>query len=136
MSTYIEEKVKREYDYFYDSVHKWLRKHYGKATKCEHCGVLKYYFRYEYALRKGKQYEKKRENFIQLCKKCHVVYDEIIERLTEKKYKSVTAIKDGVEYRFNSITDASISLHVLKTSISNCLHGRSLTAGKYKWKYA
>lgn len=37
--------------------------------------------------------------------------------------------------RWNSISEASRSLNILHSSISNCLTGRSKTAGKYIWKY-
>lgn len=73
----------------YKGLHLWLKRNFGKANKCEHCynPVAK---RYEWALIKGKKYQHKRENFIQLCTKCHHNYDE-------------SPVRDGVKpWNFNS----------------------------------
>lgn len=61
----------------YAAVHLWLHKYHGKANKCDNpkCTILNPY-RYEWALLHGNEYEKKRENFWQLCVKCHRDYDE------------------------------------------------------------
>ena len=120
------------YEYNYNSAHKWLSYHFGRASKCERCGT-KESSRYEYALLKGKKHEKNRENYIELCVFCHKVYDRIIEKLTEKKYKPVYAIKDGKKYYFPSIKSASNELGILRTSISNNLQGLSKKAGGYIW---
>lgn len=120
------------YDYRYNSAHQWLRYHYGPASRCERCNT-KTSSKYEYALLKGKSHAKKREYYIELCAYCHKVYDGIIERLTEKKYKPVYAEKDGEKYYFPSINSASKELGILRTSISNNLKGLSKLAGGYKW---
>ena len=54
-----------------------MKRKFGKANHCENpqCDHQSKY--YNWALVKGKRYEIKRENFIQLCKKCHYHYDEI-----------------------------------------------------------
>jgi len=59
----------------YVYVHRWLRNTYGSANKCESkfCNGNSTY--YEWALIHGKEYEFKRENFIQLCHSCHRQYD-------------------------------------------------------------
>lgn len=59
----------------YTALHDWLRKNFGKANKCEICKIL-IAKKYEWALLKGKEYERKRENFWQLCSKCHTKYDD------------------------------------------------------------
>lgn len=59
----------------YIALHHWLRVQYGKANKCEGKDCTKKSLRFEYALLKGKEYEAKRENFIQLCISCHKKYD-------------------------------------------------------------
>lgn len=57
-------------------VHIWLRKFYIKNRICEHCGLNKEGLcGTDWALIKGKNYERKRENFIELCRKCHRIYD-------------------------------------------------------------
>jgi hypothetical protein len=59
----------------YDAIHFWLKKEFGKANKCEYpnCKKLKQVF--EWAKLKGKNYERKRENFWMLCVNCHRKYD-------------------------------------------------------------
>lgn len=60
----------------YDSIHQWMRRQFGGANRCEHnCGTTS--TKFDWALVRGKRYEKKRENFIMLCKKCHHAYDKI-----------------------------------------------------------
>lgn len=63
----------------YWGIHQWLRKHYGSANKCEsqmigiECGGKSETF--NWSKLQNKQYERKRENFIQLCRSCHNKYD-------------------------------------------------------------
>ncbi len=121
--------------YEYQSVHKWLQYHFPKIRKCERCGTSEDR-KYEYALIKGKRYEKNRENFMEMCAPCHKIYDNIIERLTEKKYKPVYAQKNGMKYLYPSMKYASEITGVLRTSISNNIKGLSKTAGGYVWTIA
>lgn len=65
----------------YWGIHKWLVKQFGNANKCERKQCYKRNFIYQWALRKGKNYERKRENFIQLCKSCHSIYDRMIKNI-------------------------------------------------------
>ena len=57
------------------AIHTWLRYHYGKADHCENVDCLGLSNTFEWSKLQGKEYERKRENFWQLCKKCHVIYD-------------------------------------------------------------
>jgi hypothetical protein len=63
----------------YWGVHQWLRKHYGKADRCEsesigmNCDCISEVF--NWSKLKGKKYERKRENFIRMCRGCHNRYD-------------------------------------------------------------
>ncbi len=59
----------------YVNIHLWLRKEYGKANKCEMESCDEKSKRFSWALKRGKKYEKKRNNFIQLCHSCHKKYD-------------------------------------------------------------
>jgi hypothetical protein len=61
----------------YNKIHKWIKKVYGKANRCENCESIfvSHTKHYEWAKLKGKKYEQKRENFWQLCKSCHRKYD-------------------------------------------------------------
>lgn len=51
-----------------------------------------------------------------------------------KKVKVVAITSSGEELIFDCIKDAAETLNVKNTSISNCLHNRSKTAGGYIWK--
>lgn len=75
----------------YFAKHIWLNSHFGKATRCENykCKyprktadrrTLVSPKRFEWALRKGKTYQHKRENFVQLCASCHRFYDNRTKR--------------------------------------------------------
>jgi hypothetical protein len=55
-------------------------------------------------------------------------------RLKEVNSKKIIRIEDSKE--FNSITEASKSVGVSLTAVSNCLNGKTKRAGGYHWKYA
>ncbi len=57
----------------YREIHYWLARKFGKASHCEFCGTEK--GRIEWAKLKHKKYERKRNNFWQLCRTCHIRYD-------------------------------------------------------------
>lgn len=137
----------------YGRIHYWLRQNYGKPTKCEatDCnGVSK---AVQWALVRGKKYEKVRENFIQLCRSCHTRYD-----LTEGGKKRISNARKGVSYndsqlasrsipvlqcsldgtvlrRFDSIKEATKVTGVRGTQIVDCARGRWHTGKGFVWKY-
>lgn len=59
----------------YNVLHIWIKRKYGKASKCENpkCTHKSKYF--DWSLIKGKRYERRIENFWQLCRSCHLAYD-------------------------------------------------------------
>lgn len=65
----------------YQKIHRWLKKEFGSACicenkKCKHKSSTKIHQKYFcWAKLSDKAYEKKRENFIQLCRACHWSYD-------------------------------------------------------------
>ena len=58
----------------YTAIHTHLRKYFPKSGVCDECGETK---RTEYALIKGREYSRNREDYRELCKLCHNRYDEI-----------------------------------------------------------
>ena len=74
----------------YHAIHKWLKSNYGKAKQCENIDCLNRSRVYEWALLKGKQYKYNRDNFMQLCKSCHIKYD-----FTEKGRESIRKFNTG-----------------------------------------
>lgn len=69
--------------------HRFMNKYYKKTGICEHCGIMN---TTDWAKRTGMEYECLRENFIELCKKCHYQYDIKIHRQkhTKRKEKHAT----------------------------------------------
>ena len=59
------------------------------------------------------------------------------ESFCSAKWKAVIQCdKDGnIVNEFESVCDASLKTNILKSSISNCLHGRSKSAGGFMWDY-
>ena len=64
----------------YNTIHPWLRNNYGKATRCENKDCKNISTNYQWSKLSNKKYEKKRENFWQLCVSCHKKYDLNYER--------------------------------------------------------
>lgn len=57
-------------------IHIWLRKNFIKKRMCEFCGFKSTHpLKIDWALIKGKEYQRKRENFMELCRSCHAKYD-------------------------------------------------------------
>jgi hypothetical protein len=61
----------------YHGIHTWLRKFFGVSGICDICN--KESKKLHWALMRGKEYERKRENFMHLCASCHKNYDMTIE---------------------------------------------------------
>ncbi len=79
-------------------IHTWLRKQYGYPEVCEICHIkgkkreTTGVWNLEWALVKGLEYERKRENFKGLCKKCHRNYDKTEEwnkKISNKSKKRI-----------------------------------------------
>lgn len=114
----------------YTALHDWLRKNYGKASKCEHCKTLNAK-RYEWALIKGKKYQRKRENFIELCPKCHAKYDNKVPAGWNKGRKETrleVLKKQSLSHLGNKHSDETR----LKMSLSQQLRRRKESNDKIK----
>jgi len=61
----------------YKGIHIWLIKTFGKATKCDNPNCPKKSKVFQWAKLRNKEYERKRENFFQLCRSCHILYDNV-----------------------------------------------------------
>lgn len=77
----------------YHAVHDWIQLNYGKANMCEDPNCKKISQKYEWAKVKDVPYERKRENFIQLCKSCHSKYDIKENTYKNKKHSEETKRK-------------------------------------------
>ena len=58
----------------YPAFHSWLDRHYKKYI-CEHCGDLQK--KLDWALKKGFEHDHDRNNYLILCRSCHIKYDKI-----------------------------------------------------------
>lgn len=116
----------------YQMIHYWVIKQMGKAKTCELCGTLKSK-RFHWALKRGFIYERKIENFFQLCTKCHRRYDKLEDHsnLAICKYD----LNMNFLEEFKSVTEAAVSTNGNRASISCALTGRTKTSGGYIWKY-
>lgn len=56
-------------------VHRWMDVHYGTDKVCEMKDCKGKSGTFDWALKKGKQYERKKSNFLRLCRSCHRKYD-------------------------------------------------------------
>lgn len=103
------------------AVHNWLKKEHGKATMCENedCPsftVGESVIYYHWCLKAGCQYEKKRENFMQMCIGCHVRYDRAngLYGLYEKREVKNPKYKATAKYLYFSGTEWSLIGSFLK----------------------
>lgn len=106
----------------YFNIHTWLRINHGKASKCENENCThKTPKRYEWALIKGKEHKKNRNNYIQLCPSCHRKYDftEQTRQNLSKAKKGIKAHNKGNDSRFEKkcITCGINYKHYKKTSV-------------------
>lgn len=60
---------------FYNAVHFWLRSKRGVAKICENKECTGKSNNFQWAKKKGKEYDFKTSNFFQLCRSCHAKYD-------------------------------------------------------------
>ena len=142
-------------------IHKWIRDNYGKASKCEYCtNPAK---RYDWALKKGCEYSRDRNCFIELCRSCHIKYDFTIERINklslnqkgvnnnfygktfnEEMKQKQRDKKDSFKIRciniitgeireFDSISLACFKLNLQKSNVLKCLKG--INKQHKQWKY-
>ena len=66
-------------------IHDWMDVNYGQPKVCEGKDCRKNSTHYDWAVVHGKPYDRKRENFLRLCRSCHRRYD----MTPEKKLQAV-----------------------------------------------
>jgi len=88
-------KFKNPNNIAYSLLHRWLRTHHGKASKCENRdnNILQFECnkktnQFEYAKKKNYKHEPNIENYYQLCKSCHIKYDYTGERKIKQRINS------------------------------------------------
>lgn len=90
------QKIRKKTLTNYSYIHQWNNENHPKAGVCEYCGGNK---RNEWALKKGKEHARGVENYLELCKSCHIKYDRTKEwiennkRSLDKTYTHLNPIK-------------------------------------------
>jgi len=59
----------------YQGIHLWLDQNYNKANKCENIDCKHISNNYNWCLKRKCKHERKRGNYIKLCRSCHCIYD-------------------------------------------------------------
>ena len=65
--------AKRKENPSHGTLHKWLRETYPKAGVCEHCGREG---KTHWAAKDHANYTRNIEDYLELCPRCHVQYDD------------------------------------------------------------
>lgn len=129
----------------YSQVHKYLINEFGKANKCERCKA-EGRSKYEWALKKGCEYDFNIDNFIQMCCSCHRKYDmtdaaRLKNSISSKgknlgknngNSKPIIHIEYGIFY--DSLTEAAASYGFKNTTLLAMLKGQN--PNKTKLRYA
>lgn len=68
----------------YRGLHTWVNLWLGKAKKCEHCGIVGNGRQIHWANKDG-GYKRNLNDWIQLCYKCHGIYDKANKLRLHKK---------------------------------------------------
>ncbi len=66
----------------YAYIHEWNNRFHKKLGSCEFCGAIK---KTEWALMHGKKHKRGIDNYLELCKKCHVNYDSTNDWMKKRK---------------------------------------------------
>jgi hypothetical protein len=90
-------------DIKYGAIHAWISLKYGRANRCENSNCKGICTTYDWALKHGMKYERRRDCFMQLCRSCHQYYDMTDElrlklKLSHKKYYGCKVSDCGNEY--------------------------------------
>lgn len=141
-------------------LHKKLANKHGKAIKCEMCKV-EGRSKYEWALKKGKEYSANPDDYMQLCCSCHRKYDYTeqqkskISKAHKGRKKGLASIRKFVFSGINATkkpvlqhnldgyfikewetaSEASRVLEISQSSIVMNLKGKYKKSGGYIWKY-
>ncbi len=68
-------RFKKNPSQHYSNIHKWLRKYFGKANKCENKKCQKKSKTFVWA-NISRKYKRKRDDFMMLCQSCHIKADK------------------------------------------------------------
>jgi len=137
---------KKDNELSYGGIHTWLRRKFGKAKECEIC-QKSYCRNYQWALKKGFSYIRRRDYFFQLCVSCHRKYDYTnqqrkkislsLRRQNGRARKRIIQynLKREIIQRYESLTIASKITGIHIANISQNLKNIRKTSGGFIWEY-
>lgn len=111
----------------YSRVHSWMRRHYGKADRCESKKCDGKSTCYNWAKIKNKEYETNRKNFKRLCSSCHKKYDFTDEMRKGCRERNLNTWKTHCK-RGHKFDKQNIIVIKVKGGISNRRACRKCTA--------
>lgn len=68
------------------ALHEWVKRKLGKPNKCDHCGISEEKTNYDWA-NKSQQYKRELSDWLRLCRKCHIIYDDMVVKRKETLIK-------------------------------------------------
>ena len=117
----------KEHKSLYLSIHSWLRYHHGKASKCEMPTCKKISKTYDWALKTNEQHAKDISKYLQLCRACHIKYDETEEG---RRNKSLSNINGNKKYCIRGHEFTKDNLYPVKDKISGKIYRSCKTCVK------
>ena len=80
----------------YAAIHMYLNAHYVKVGTCEECGQVR---TTQWALIKGRSYSRRREDYRELCVRCHSQYDKGGELSVSAKLTAAQVVEIRRRYK-------------------------------------
>ena len=113
----------------YKNIHDWLRRH-KKGNKCEHCGSTDK--KLDNDLKSECNHERNLDNYIKLCRKCHVNYDKpngvIHSEETKRKIGDAQKGKVLSDSHLKALKDSKVGISLTdnhKDLISKAMSGEN-----------
>jgi hypothetical protein len=132
----------------YFGIHGWLKRTYGAAKVCQNPDCeFKDAKKFEWALKKGRKYEKNVGNFLQLCVTCHRRYDETEDSKANKSFaarnrlnRPMRAVKKldkrgALVKQYKSVSHAAADNQRSVSAITLAAGGKTKSCAGFKWEY-
>ena len=89
----------------YNSIHQYFKRNGASKKVCKFCGATKYL---DWALKHGKDYDRNLENYLVLCRSCHLKYDFEVRKNPKPK------VSPKLEYRIECQTLENGNIRIIK----------------------
>jgi hypothetical protein len=117
----------RELSETYTAIHLWNLAHFSKTGICEECGAAG---KTQFAQIHDRPCTRDRENFRELCPRCHVWYDNSGERNHMAKLTAAQVVEIRRRYTEGGVTQSALGTEfgVTHNQIQNIIKGRTWKA--------